>query len=309
VKSFLCSILLLSVSACTAVSVAAQANGPGPSSTAITLGVRDGTPRSTSVVPPSNHVFLVLEENHSYASVIGNPQMPYFNSLASSYGLATQYYANTHPSIGNYFMLTAGQLITGNDRYCGTLRQDNIVRHLLTAGKTWKAYVESLPYTGYTGCDVYPYAKRHNPLAYFSDVAASSEKYNLVPFTQFRIDRINNTLPEFSFVVPNLLNDAHDGSLSVADAWLRRNIAPLISSPTFQKDGILIIVFDESFTSDVKHGGGHVAAVVVGPKVKRGYRSTVFYQHQSTLKTVTKALGLASFPGAAPGVTAMNDLF
>src|SRR5215467_5727027 len=153
---------------------------------------------SAQTVPASSHVFLVVEENHSYSSVIGSSSMPYLNSLATKYGLATQYYANTHPSIGNYFMMTAGQIITNNDSACSTLSQDNIVRHLLTAGKTWKSYAESLPSTGYTGCGVYPYVKRHNPLAYFSDVANSSEKYNLVPFSQFPKDLTNGNLPDFS---------------------------------------------------------------------------------------------------------------
>jgi hypothetical protein len=40
------------------------------------------------------------------------------------------------------------------------------------------------------------------------------------------------------------------------NAWLQNNIAPLISSPTFQKDGLLIIVFDEAETNDSTHGGG-----------------------------------------------------
>src|ERR1041384_6334262 len=171
------------------------------SKTAITLTVS-----GSSTVPLSNHVFLVLEENHSYSSVIGSSAMPYLNSLASKYGLATQYYANTHPSIGNYFMLSAGQIITNNDGLCGTLTQDNVVRHLLTAGKTWKAYVDSLPKTGYTGCDVYPYVKHHNPLAYFSDVANSTQKNNLVPFTKLASDLANQSLPQFSFIVPNMLH-------------------------------------------------------------------------------------------------------
>ena len=71
---------------------------------------------------------MVVEENHSYSEVIGNSAMPYLNSLASQYGLATQYFANTHPSIGNYFMLTTGQLITNNDGFTGTVGVDNIVR-------------------------------------------------------------------------------------------------------------------------------------------------------------------------------------
>jgi hypothetical protein len=50
--------------------------------------------------PASTHVFLVVEENHSYSQVIGNSSMPYLNSLAAKYGLATHYYADVHPSIG-----------------------------------------------------------------------------------------------------------------------------------------------------------------------------------------------------------------
>jgi phosphatidylinositol-3-phosphatase len=283
----------------------------GSTKTAVTITVSSSTSTSTSTssVSPSSHVYLVVEENHSYSSVIGNSSMPYLNSLATKYGLATKYYANTHPSIGNYFMLSAGQIITNSDGLCSTITQDNIVRHLLTAGKTWKGYAESLPYAGYTGCDVYPYVKHHNPLAYFSDVANSSEKYHLVPFTQFAKDLTNSNLPAFSFIVPNMLNDGHDGSLSTADAWLKTNIAPLLASPGFQNDGLLIIVFDESTGSDTQYGGGHVAMVMVGPKVKPGYKSSILYQHQNTLKTLMKALGLTTFPGAAGSAPAMTDMF
>src|SRR3954447_9638432 len=268
-----------------------------------------GTVSGAITVPSSTHVFLLVEENHSYSSVIGSSSMPYLNSLASKYGLATQYYANTHPSIGNYFMLSAGAIITNTDSFCSTLTNDNIVRHLLTAGKTWKSYAESLPSVGYTGCGSGSYVKRHNPLAYFSDVANSSEKNHLVPFTQFPKDLANNALPNFSFIVPNLNNDAHDGTLTQADNWLKTNIAPLISSATFQKDGILIIVFDESVDSDNAHGGRHVAAVVIGPKVKSGSKATTVYQHQNTLKTLMKALGLTSFPGGASSAQPITGVF
>lgn len=278
------------------------------SKTPITVTVSGGT-TATAGVPTSSHVFIVMEENHSYSSVIGNSAMPYLNSLASKYGLATQYYANAHPSIGNYFMLTAGQIITNNDSLCSTLTQDNVVRHLLTAGKTWKSYAESLPSAGYTGCNAYPYAKKHNPLAYFSDVANSSEKLNLVPFSKFSSDLANHALPDYSFIVPNLLHDAHDGTLSAADSWLKWNIAPLIASSTFQNGGLLMIVFDESFDSDTAHGGGHVVTVVIGPHVLGGHKSTTLYQHQNTLKTLMNALGLTSFPGAAGSAASMSDFF
>jgi phosphatidylinositol-3-phosphatase len=132
---------------------------------------RPGPPPSTSgSVPQFGHVVVVLEEKRSYSEVIGNSAMPNLNSLASQYGLATQYFANTHPSIGNYFMLTTGQLVTNDDAFAGTVGVDNVVRKLIAAGKTWKSYAESIPSTGYTGGDSYPYAKRHNPFSYFTDV-------------------------------------------------------------------------------------------------------------------------------------------
>ncbi len=165
-----------------------------------------GGPRPPAPPPPSasvpqfGHVVMVLEENHSYSEVVGNSAMPYLNSLASQYGLATQYFANTHPSIGNYFMLTTGQLVTNDDEFAGTVGVDNIVRQLIAAGKTWKSYAESIPSTGYTGGDVYPYAKRHNPFAYFTDVVNSSaQSNNLVSLSQYRSDLSNEQLPNFSF--------------------------------------------------------------------------------------------------------------
>ena len=248
-----------------------------------------------------------MEENHGYSSVIGNSSMPYFNGLAQQYGLATQYYANTHPSIGNYFMLTTGQIITNNDSYSSTVSADNLVRQFIAAGKTWKSYVESLPSVGYTGGDQSPYSKHHNPFAYFTDVVNSStEKLNLVPFTQLNTDLANGQLPNFSYIVPNMNNDAHNGTLGTADTWLKNNIAPILASSTFQQDGLMIIVFDEAATADASHGGGQVAMLVIGPQVKPGYQSTTFYQHQSTLRLIEQALGMSSFLGAAasaPGMT------
>jgi hypothetical protein len=259
--------------------------------------------------PASAHVFLVVEENHSYSQVIGNSAMPYLNGLASKYGLATQYYANAHPSIGNYFMLTAGQIETIDDSFSGTISDDNIVRELVKANKTWRSFAESLPQAGYLGGDVYPYLKRHNPVAYFSDVIGTSQASNVVPFSRFSSDLGSGNLPDFSMIIPNALNDAHDGSLATADQWLSANIDPLIKSSGFQNGGLLIIVFDESVSSDMSHGGGHVAMLVVGPKVKSGHQSTTFFQHESTLRLVLSTLGVNSFPGIAAAAPDMGEFF
>src|SRR6267154_6684126 len=105
----------------------------------------------SGTIPVVAHVFVLVEENHSYSQVIGNAAMPYTNMLAQKYSLATQYYANRFNSLPNYFMLTVGNLITTNDLYTGTVTADNVARAVTKAGKTWKIYAESLPNIGYLG--------------------------------------------------------------------------------------------------------------------------------------------------------------
>jgi hypothetical protein len=267
-----------------------------------------GTSTAFSQLPAFSHVFIVVEENHNYSSVIGSSSMPYLNSLVNKYGLATQYYGNTHPSIGNYFELTAGQIITNNDSFNGKVSADNVVRHLLTAGKTWKAYEDSLPKVGYISPDTGNYVRRHCPLSYFSDVVNSStQKQNLVPFTQFKKDLANNALPNYSFITPNLCNDAHNCSLGTADSWLKTNIGPLINSSSFQSNGLLIIVFDES-ANDNSHGGGRIAWVAISPKYsKGGYKSSTLYQHQNTLRLMLEGLGVKTYPGNAKNASNMSE--
>ena len=293
---------IVAISALAVAQLACGSGGSGGSPPVLTP-VASGQPSFT-------HVILVVEENHSYADVIGNSAMPYFNSLAAKYGLATQYFANAHPSIPNYLMLTTGQIETLDDRFSGTITDDNVVRELVKAGKTWKSYAESLPSTGYVGADAGEYARRHNPFAFLSDVQDSpAQMANLAPFTQFATDLANNALPQYSFIAPNLIDDAHDGSLAQADAWLQSNIAPLIANSAFQSGGLLIITFDEGDQSDLNHGGGQVATVIVSPAAKPGFQSTTLYQHQSLLRLILAGSGVTSFPGFSSTASDMSEFF
>src|SRR5689334_7145505 len=152
---------------------------------------------SGTTPPAAAHVIVVVEENHSYSQVIGNSSMPYLNGLASQYGLATQYFGDVHPSIGNYLMLTTGIPETLNDGFTGTISDDNVVRELVKANKSWRSYAESLPSVGYVGGDVYPYLRHHNPFTYFTDVNGTSQASNLVPFSQFAADVNSGNLPDY----------------------------------------------------------------------------------------------------------------
>jgi hypothetical protein len=259
------------------------------------------------------HIFIVVEENANYSDVVASPSMPYLNALANQYGLATNYFANAHPSIPNYFELTTGQIVTLLDASTPQsfpVSDDNVIRELLAAGKTWKSYAEDLPSVGYTGGDTGRYAVRHNPPAYFTDVQNhANQAQNLVPFTQLAADLNTANLPQYSFIVPNLCNDAHDCPLSTADSWLKTNIDPLIKSPQFQTDGLLIILFDEANTLDLTAGGGHVSAVIVSPIAKRNYKSIAFYQHQSVLRLSIEGLGVTKLPGDAAAASPMWEFF
>ena len=256
---------------------------------------------------------VVVEENHNYGDVIANPSIPYLNSLANQYGLAANYFANAHPSIPNYFMLTTGQTLTLIDAVTPDVfpvSDDNVVRELIAAGKTWKSYAEDLPSIGYTGGDSGNYAVHHNPLAYMTDVQNNSaQKQNFVPFTHFAVDLSTANLPDYSFIVPNVCNDGHNCPLTTADHWLQTNLDPLIQSAVFRRDGLLVIVFDEADLTDFTAGGGHVVAVIVSPLAKRGYKSIAFYQHQSVLRLALEGLGVTKLPGAAAAAPAMWEFF
>jgi len=274
----------------------------------------------TGKIPRVAHVFVLVEENHSFESVIANPSMPYTNSLANQYGLATAYFANVHNSLPNYFMLTVGRLVAENDLYSGTVTANNVARALTSVGKTWKIYAESLPHRGYKGPNVFPYGKDHNPFAYFADVINSpAQSANMVPFGELSTDIQNDTLPDYAMIVPNFVNDGHDcpphmtacsntHKLANIDHWVETNIGPLISSSAFG-DSVLIYTWDESNSTDAANQGGHIATILIGPSVRNGYQSTTFYQHQSTLKLTLQLLGVTDYPGLATTAPDMTEFF
>ncbi len=266
---------------------------------------------------PFGHVIIVAEENANYTDVIGSPSMPYLSGLANQYGLATQYFANLKSSISDYFLWTTGQILTLDNSQTPItfpVSVDNVVRELLAAGLTWKQYAESIPSVGYIGGDAIgpdggSFLTRHVPLPYLTDVQNSpSQRQNIVPFTQLATDLAAGNLPNYSFITPNGCHDTHDCSFNTADNWLKANIDPLIKSAEFQKDGLLIISFDES-GNDTTHGGGHIATIIVSPFSRGGYQSTTFYQHESVLRLMLEGLGVKTLPGAAATAPKMWEFF
>ncbi len=266
-----------------------------------------------STAAQTRHIVLVMEENKSYSAVVGDSAWPNLNQLIANGALATNYYANSHPSIGNYFMLTTGQLLTTNDSSKTVWDVDNIARRMLAANIPFRIYAEGIA-QGYVGGDTGAYLVRHNPFALLSDVGGNPAVANqtIWPFTQFATDLANGTLPEFSYIVPDIYDDAHNGTAQQADLWLQTNVViPLSNTPSFAPagDGLLIVGFDEAADSDTTNGGGHVACVFWGPIAKTGYTqsSTTLYQHQSMLSALMGELGLPNPPAAAATAPAMSE--
>jgi hypothetical protein len=146
------------------------------------------------------------------------------------------------------------------------------------------------------------------------------------PLTHLATDITNNTMPNFGFITPNLLDDMHNcpngltPCLQTADNWLKTHIAPLLARPEFQPggDGVLIIWADEADLSTdnrcsatVLTGcGGHILVAMIGPQIKAGYKSVSTYHHQSVLRTILELLGEeTSFPSAAQTAPDMAEFF
>lgn len=282
--------------------------------------------KASAQVPRSKHVYIVAEENRSYEEIVGSADMPYLNSLIAKGALATQFYANEHGSLENYLWVTAGQYITHNNSTTAVFNVDNLDRHLISMGMTFKSYAQSLPYSGFTGLYSGAYMKRHAPLPYYTDMANSSLIKNHQSSNQMAVDIANGTLPNFAFITPDGNNDLHNCSATIvtckrtADAWLKNNIGPLLASKEFQPggDGVLIIWSDEAdlgsdnrCSATVKTGcGGRIVVSMIGPQVKAGYKSVATYHQQSVLRTILELFGETSgFPGAAKTAPAMAEFF
>jgi phosphatidylinositol-3-phosphatase len=293
---------------------------------------------SRAQVPRMDHVLIVVEENQDFSCVIGNQTMGFLNGLAAKYAVATSYYANSHPSISNYFVLTTGQAIYKGrfgDSRTDRVDVDNVIRELKQNGRTWRDYAEGVPGPGYMGgnIDSTGYVKRHNPLAYFEKDIPASERANLAPFSQFSDDLAQNRLANYSFIVPNLFDDGHsikgtngrnqglarcgdEAALKQTDDWLKNIFSPLLASKVFQDTGLLIITYDEASLDDESDGAGHsgggrVVTILVSSKVKPAYRSITHYHHESTLRLTLEALGLdeSHWPGGAKNARSMAEFF
>jgi len=308
-------LLLVLIAGAVCVGCSAVAPSTQPQAVGQNPGISAAPPSSSSSTAtksaPPPHVFLVVEENRSFSTVYPTG-MPWLSALGDQYGIATNYSSDEPGSLTDYLWLSSGSGeaafgCTGND--CAqTITDDNIFREINKAGMTWKLYADSLPNAGFMGASAGNYVERHNPAAWYSDVANDpAQQQNIVPFTQFASDLAAKQLPNYSIIIPNLQHDAHDGTPLMADQWLSQNVTPLLKSSYFQPggDGLMFITFDNG-DGDAQ---GQVLMAVVGQAVIPGVKVSTAFRHENTLRTIMERLGLQNFPGASSTAAPMSEFF
>lgn len=272
------------------------------------------TPRKANAPSkgPAAHVILIVEENHSYSTVVDQNRMPWLKALGDKYGIATNYFSDEKGSLLDYLWLSSGsnesKFGCGGNQCSHAISDNNIFRQLNKAGMSWNVYADSLPKFGFMGMFAGNYAKRHNPAAWYSDVIDSPEQQqNVVPFTQFPVDVAAGNLPDYSIIIPDLKDDAHDGSPEAADQWLKTNISPLHDSQYFHSGGksVMFITFDNG-DNDAQ---GQVFTAVIGENVIPGVKVSTPFRHENTLRTIMQLLGLKNYPGASATAAPMSEFF
>jgi hypothetical protein len=254
-------------------------------------------------------VLVIVEENHSPQQM--RRGMPYLFGLARRYAYASEWSAVTHPSLPNYLAITGGSTfgVTDNGlpgRNAKKVGQAvTVFDQALRKGKTAKAYMESMRHN----CQAINistgrwdrYRVKHDFWPYFAappakancrrhDVAAGGPRGGAL-----MRDVARGRLPNVGMVVPNLDNDAHDGTLRRADRWLKNRLPRILGSRAFSSGRLVVVV-----TADEGHGKQH--SKVLTAVLHRGLSHRVVHTpltHYSLCRYLAQVVGAKPLRKAA----------
>jgi phosphatidylinositol-3-phosphatase len=285
-----------------------------------------------------------MMENTGYDALIGNPNAPWINQAAKTYGLATNSYGVTHPSQPNYIAATSGSTNGVADDNDTTINVPNIVDQLEAAGKTWRDYQQSLSLCGGDklahACGNQLYERKHNPFVSYADVQSSPARMaNVVDLTQLDADLASKNVADYNFIAPDQCHDMHGRAatpadpcdfsqvqqlIATGDAFLKDLVGKITSSPTWNGNSVIFITWDESdFTGtgpegfgdtrgccNANPGGGHVVTIVISHSDHSARTSDVAYNHYSILSTIEQGwkLGCLANTCDTANVPPMSDL-
>jgi phosphatidylinositol-3-phosphatase len=236
-----------------------------------------------------DRAFIIVLENHSEKSVIGDPNAPYITALARQYGQAANYYGVTHPSEPNYIAMIGGSnWFTNTDNPANRFDHTNLVDELDASHIGWGAYMEAMPasdpLTDFSPSSADPlYASKHNPFALFTDIRDNPARVaDIKPYTSLAGDLNSPHAPRFVYIVPDQCNDMHGGVNDAiaghpetpcpfnstnddpndvalkhkADAFVKGAVTTIMSSRAWTRHSAIFIVADEGdFTGNAVNGG------------------------------------------------------
>jgi hypothetical protein len=298
--------------------------------------------------PRYDHIFLIIEENHGYADIIGNPFAPNINRLAQQYGLATQFFSTADPSAPNYVAMLGGSdfgIADDNGYYLHTVDSPSLTTQLDNAGLAWRAYLQGYPFPGYRGmcypgrCNGVPdfdplYSSKHNGIVYFRPFQESRNGWaSLLPVARLDHDLAENP-PNFGYVIPDQCHDMHgsppwcgdsgavgnpgdlNDSQLVArgDAYVGHLVRKITEAPFWASgNNAIVITFDEGDDNAGccgVPGTGQIVNIVVTSHGPRGLQDPTPYNHYSLLRSLQLAFGLGCLEHSCDATTVpMTPLF
>jgi phosphatidylinositol-3-phosphatase len=183
--------------------------------------------------------------------------------------LLTNYDAISHPSEPNCFALYAGSTFGIKDDGRYDEPDPTLYTILHAAGKTFTGCVEtSRTYSDYD----------YNPWESFAEGFNVEKDFNAFAASNF------DNLPTVSFVIPNVTDDMHNGTIQQGDAWLQEHLNSYAQWAK-NNNSLLIVTWDENGGTD---DGNHVATILYGADLKIGtYAAT--YNHYDLLSTLLAA--------------------
>ena len=245
-----------------------------------------------------DHVVWLVFENKAAGAVIGNSAAPYLSGLASKCGTAKGMVAETHPSLPNYLWMTAGSAKRVTDD--GPPSQHHLTGpSIFTIVTDWRALEEGMPDNCFK-TNAGSYAVRHNPAAYFTDLASCPTRD--VPLTS-----TPDLSAKFTMIEPNLCHSMHDCSVASGDEWAAAFIATLLDSSEYRAGRTAIFV---TFDEDDRTAGNHIPTIVISPSVHAGVVVTTAFNHCNMQHTTIQLLTVAPYRFAGcPNTSSMRAPF
>ncbi|KAL8291389.1 hypothetical protein RQP46_002367 [Phenoliferia psychrophenolica] len=294
-----------------AIAATFQPPALGPTSTSTNYtGASNSTLVNSPVVPGKafDRFIQIWLENTDFATAASSPV---FQSLTSKGMLMSGYHGVTHPSEPNYIAAACGDFFgLGDDAFYAVPSNVSTIVDLLEAKNiSWASYQENMPYDGFQGFnyteknylnssagDYTYYVRKHNPTIMADSVAkvpARAARHR--NFNDFAVDVNASAMPQWSFITPNLVNDAHDTTIDFTSEWLSYFLVPLLENPLFNDNRTLILLtFDESESTSINN---QIYTVALGGALPTDLVNTTdptYYTHYSSLSTVQNNWGLGS---------------